>query len=106
VCFCGAAAASAAQHYLHRFILVAHISTLINLNAGTRDFYPEEMRLRNWLFGQWSDVARLYGFEQFDVPVLESEELFTRKAGEEITEQLYNFEVRQAGARAVWCCWG
>jgi histidyl-tRNA synthetase len=51
------------------------------------------MRLRNWLFGQWSDVARLYGFEQFDVPVLESEELFTRKAGEEITEQLYNFEV-------------
>jgi histidyl-tRNA synthetase len=62
--------------------------------SGTRDFYPEEMRLRNWLFGQWSDVARLYGFEQFDVPVLESEELFTRKAGEEITEQLYNFEVR------------
>lgn len=52
------------------------------------------MRLRNWLFGQWSDVARLYGFEQFDVPVLESEELFTRKAGEEITDQLYNFQVR------------
>lgn len=62
--------------------------------AGTRDFYPEDMRLRNWLFGQWSDVARLYGFEQFDVPVLESEELFTRKAGEEITDQLYNFQVR------------
>jgi ATP phosphoribosyltransferase regulatory subunit HisZ len=58
------------------------------------------MRLRNWLFGQWSDVARLYGFEQFDVPVLESEELFTRKAGEEITEQLYNFEV---GARGRLC---
>jgi histidyl-tRNA synthetase len=67
------------------------------------------MRLRNWLFGQWSDVARLYGFEQFDVPVLESEELFTRKAGEEITEQLYNFEVRQGRGgvfvvlvRSVW----
>jgi hypothetical protein len=58
------------------------------------------MRLRNWLFGQWSDVARVYGFEQFDVPVLESEELFTRKAGEEITEQLYNFEV---GARGRLC---
>lgn len=77
--------------------------------SGTRDFYPEEMRLRNWLFGQWSDVARLYGFEQFDVPVLESEELFTRKAGEEITEQLYNFEVRQGRGgvfvvlvRSVW----
>jgi hypothetical protein len=35
----------------------------------------------------------LFGFEQWDAPVLESEELFVRKAGEEITEQLYNFEV-------------
>lgn len=61
--------------------------------AGTRDFYPEDMRLRNWLFGEWAAVAQLFGFEQFDVPVLESEELFVRKAGEEITDQLYNFQV-------------
>lgn len=54
------------------------------------------MRLRNWLFGEWAAVAQLFGFEQFDVPVLESEELFVRKAGEEITDQLYNFEVRTA----------
>ena len=40
-------------------------------------------------------MSRLFGFEQFDTPVLESEELFTRKAGEEITQQLYNFEVQQ-----------
>lgn len=53
------------------------------------------MRLRNWLFGHWAAVARGFGFEQFDVPVLESEELFVRKAGEEITDQLYNFEVRR-----------
>lgn len=66
---------------------------------GTRDFYPEEMRLRNWLFGTWSEVATSFGFEQFDVPVLEAEELFTRKAGEEITEQLYNFEDK--GGRRV-----
>jgi hypothetical protein len=63
-------------------------------HAGTRDFYPEDMRLRNWLFGEWAAVANLFGFEQFDVPVLESEELFVRKAGEEITDQLYNFQVR------------
>lgn len=37
-------------------------------------------------------MSNLFGFEQFDAPVLESEELFVRKAGEEITEQLYNFE--------------
>jgi histidyl-tRNA synthetase len=35
----------------------------------------------------------LFGFEQWDAPVLESEELYKRKAGEEITDQLYNFEV-------------
>lgn len=38
--------------------------------------------------------SKLFGFEQWDAPVLESEELFVRKAGEEITDQLYNFEVR------------
>ncbi|WIA31672.1 hypothetical protein OEZ86_002583 [Tetradesmus obliquus] len=66
---------------------------------GTRDFYPEDMRLRNWLFGEWAAVAQLFGFEQFDVPVLESEELFVRKAGEEITDQLYNFQDK--GGRRV-----
>ena len=60
--------------------------------AGTRDFFPEDMRQRTWLFNQWAAVATAFGFEQFDVPVLESEELFVRKAGEEITDQLYNFE--------------
>ncbi|GLC55913.1 hypothetical protein PLESTB_001043600 [Pleodorina starrii] len=59
---------------------------------GTRDFFPEDMRLRNWLFGEFAAVSTAFGFEQFDAPVLESEELFVRKAGEEITDQLYNFE--------------
>lgn len=49
---------------------------------GTRDFPPEDMRLRNWLFGHFRDVSRAFGFEEIDAPVLESEELFTRKAGE------------------------
>lgn len=62
--------------------------------SGTRDFAPEDYRLRQWLFGEFEAVSRLFGFEQFETPVLESEELFVRKAGEEITQQLYNFEVR------------
>ncbi len=64
------------------------------LTAGTRDFPPEDMRLRSWLFDHFSSVSASFGFTQVDFPVLESEELFVRKAGEEITEQLYNFEVR------------
>lgn len=62
-----------------------------NPPKGTRDFYPEEMRLRNWLFDQWRSVASAYGFSEYDAPVLESEALYTRKAGEEVTQQLYNF---------------
>lgn len=63
-----------------------------NPPKGTRDFYPEEMRLRTWLFNQWHDVAKTYGFSEYDAPVLESESLYTRKAGEEVTSQLYNFK--------------
>ena len=51
---------------------------------GTRDFYPEDMRLQSWLFGEWREVARLFGFSEYDAPVLENEALYTRKAGEEV----------------------
>lgn len=47
---------------------------------------------RNWLFDHWKTVAKQHGFEEYDAPVLESEALYIRKAGEEVTEQLYNFE--------------
>ena len=62
-----------------------------NPPKGTRDFYPPDMRLQTWLFNHWRDVAALYGFSEYDAPVLESESLYTRKAGEEVTQQLYNF---------------
>ncbi|HKJ25192.1 MAG TPA: histidine--tRNA ligase [Myxococcota bacterium] len=58
---------------------------------GTRDFYPEDLRLRSWLFDQFREVARRFGFEEVDVPIVEHAELFIRKAGEEIVEQLYHF---------------
>ncbi|KAL5983201.1 hypothetical protein ACLOJK_017285 [Asimina triloba] len=75
--------------------------TVIDVNPprGTRDFPPEEMRLRNWLFQNFRDVSRLFAFEEVDFPVLESEALFVRKAGDEITEQLYSFEDK--GGRRV-----
>ena len=58
---------------------------------GMRDFYPEDVRRRNWLFGLWREVSELYGFEEYDGPLVESEELYTRKSGDEIVGQLYNF---------------
>ncbi|MCH8884188.1 MAG: ATP phosphoribosyltransferase regulatory subunit [SAR324 cluster bacterium] len=59
---------------------------------GTRDFYPAELRLRHWLFDIWRGTARQFGFEEYDACVLESEALYVRKAGDEITGQLYNFD--------------
>lgn len=58
---------------------------------GTRDFYPDDMRLRTWMLGEFTAVSELFGFEQYDSPVLENEALFVRKAGEEIRDQLFNF---------------
>ena len=66
---------------------------------GTRDFYPEEMRIRNWLFDNFKASAKSFGFEEYDAPILETEELYTRKQGEEITQQLFNFEDK--GGRKV-----
>jgi histidyl-tRNA synthetase len=62
---------------------------------GTRDFYPEDLRLRSWLFEHFRATAALFGFEEIDAPVLEHAELFTRKAGEEIVAQLYHFELHE-----------
>lgn len=65
----------------------------IQAPRGTRDFYPEDMRLRSWLFGHFRETASRFGFEEVDAPILEHAELFTRKAGEEIVDQLYHFEM-------------
>ena len=60
---------------------------------GTRDFYPEDLRIRSWLFEHFREVARRFAFEEVDAPVVEHAELFIRKAGEEIVDQLYHFEL-------------
>ena len=62
---------------------------------GTRDFYPEDMRLRNWFFGKIRETLKLSAFEEYDGPMLESLELYAAKSGEEIAnEQTYNFTDR------------
>jgi histidyl-tRNA synthetase len=49
------------------------------------------MRRRNWLFDRFRQTAAQFGFEEVDAPMVEHAELFTRKAGEEIVDQLYHF---------------
>src|SRR5216110_353199 len=66
---------------------------------GFRDFYPDELALRNYIFATWREVARRYGFQEYDGPPLEPLELYTDKSGEEIVQQLYAFEDK--GGRKV-----
>ncbi len=66
---------------------------------GFREFYPDDLALRNLIFSTWRAVAARYGFEEYDGPPLEPLELYTGKSGEEIVAQLYSF--RDKGAREV-----
>ena len=58
---------------------------------GFRDFYPQEFAERAFIMGTWREVARRYAFVEYDGPPLEPLELYTRKSGDEIVGQLYNF---------------
>lgn len=57
-----------------------------------RDFYPEDMRLRNCIFDAWRDASERSAFEPYDACVVESLGLLKRKAGEEIVDQIYHFK--------------
>lgn len=61
---------------------------------GTRDFYPDAMRLRNHIMDAWRRVSLRCGFEEYDAPIFEYLDLFTVKSGEEIAEQLFSFTDR------------
>jgi histidyl-tRNA synthetase len=62
---------------------------------GTRDFYPEDMRVRKWMFDKWRKACESFGYEEYDGPILEPLELFASKTSDEIVnEQTYSFTDR------------
>ncbi len=62
---------------------------------GTRDFYPDDMRTRKWMFAKWRKVVESFGYEEYDGPILEPLELYTAKTSEEIVnDQSFNFTDR------------
>ncbi len=67
---------------------------------GTRDFYPEDKRLQKYIFNKWRETCEVFGYEEYDAPVLEPTELYLAKGNEEIIqEQTYTFQDR--GDRSV-----
>ncbi len=67
---------------------------------GTRDYYPHEKRVQNYIFSTWRRVAEQYGYEEYGTPLLEPLDLYAAKSGQEIVnEQTYTFIDR--GGREV-----
>ncbi|HRF28508.1 MAG TPA: histidine--tRNA ligase [Candidatus Saccharibacteria bacterium] len=67
---------------------------------GTRDYYPDDMRVRNYIFRTWERVCERYGYEEYATPLLEPIEVYAAKTGQEIVnEQTYSFTDR--GDRTV-----
>jgi len=58
---------------------------------GFRDFLPDDCSERNYIFARWREIARRYGLVEWEGPVLEPTELYKKKSGAEIVEQLFNF---------------
>ncbi len=59
---------------------------------GFRDFTPRECAVRNYLFETWRDVARRCGYVEYETPIVEDTALYLKKAGGEISSQLFRFE--------------
>jgi histidyl-tRNA synthetase len=66
---------------------------------GTRDFYPENMQTLNYIFKAWKEVAKSFGYQEIDGPLLEPIQLWTLKSGDEIPDQMYRF--KDKGGREV-----
>lgn len=67
------------------------MATRFQTLPGFRDFYPEDCAARNHVFDTWRKVARRYGFVEYDGPVLEPTDIYRRKSGAEIVNQLFCF---------------
>ncbi|MFZ2836483.1 Histidine--tRNA ligase [compost metagenome] len=67
---------------------------------GTRDYYPADKRIQNYIFDTWKQVVQRHGYEEYGAPMLEPLEVYTAKSGQELAgEQTYAFIDR--GGRTV-----
>ncbi len=64
----------------------------MQLLPGFRDFFPEDCARRNYIIATWREVARRYGFVEYDGPLLEPVELYEKKSGGELVGQLFDFQ--------------
>lgn len=62
-------------------------STTIQAVKGTRDFYPEAMAFRSWLYDKVQAIGQRFGYQEYEAPILERLELYAAKSGEELVKE-------------------
>lgn len=63
------------------------MKTIVPSVKGTRDFYPNEMAERTWLYNTLRQVSQSFGYQEYEAPILETIELYAAKSGEELVNQ-------------------
>lgn len=63
------------------------MKTIIQPVKGTREFYPQQMALRRWLYARIEEIATRFGYEEWDGPFLEKIDLYAAKSGEELVKE-------------------
>lgn len=71
------------------------MKTQIQTVKGTREFYPEDMAVRKWLYHLIEEVSTSFGYQEYDGPFIEKIDLYAAKSGEELVkEQAFVFADR------------
>jgi histidyl-tRNA synthetase len=71
------------------------MKTIVPSVKGTRDFYPEDMAIRVWMYNTMRQVSEAFGYQEYEAPILETLNLYAAKSGEElVNQQSYVFSDR------------
>ncbi len=54
---------------------------------GTREFYPEQMALRNFIYEKVRAASQAFGYQEWDAPFIETIDLYAAKSGEELVKK-------------------
>ena len=62
------------------------MKTIVSSVKGAREFYPEDMLVRSWLYQAIRKVSQQFGYQEYDGPFLEKVELYAAKSGDELVK--------------------
>jgi histidyl-tRNA synthetase len=78
-----------------KFAHGVNMASKIQSVKGTREFYPEQMALRNFIYEKVRAASQAFGYQEWDAPFIETIDLYAAKSGEELVKkQSFTFQDR------------